>query len=441
MQPDGEHPAAHYDLGFLQKNTQAIEYSTWFRVKDSSAHSAQSGWVAAAHVIHPIEMAAVLKLKRSEPLRTQPALDQVSSLRAKVGSAVLALEVQKFWVRVRLLGGDFSSKDFFLPRSSLEVSPTNSVERAIVQSPTRLYLAPNRLPLIKEPLRELIPGSLLQVLSRQKDWIEVNQPSSGFSGFVPTRDILPLTRLSLSKTETAVAPRALPLALHKDHQSGSDPIHRVDKMIPLTIVDTRSARWGRLKTKDHGIVFWQMDAYERFSSKPSEAINKLTSEELLKRKVFDMAQSPALKNLRLASANGVYRSLDGKHWSLVPSLKKKNYPIEFSPSGRLYVGPYVSDDHGHSFKEWVRWDLVTSALQRKVRTAPESQLFGSFGDRSLRLDQIRVLDHDGNRVRIILRKETSDEKNTRVLALVLETEDQGKSWTAVSSAPIKQTQH
>lgn len=86
----------------------------------------------------------------------------------------------------------------------------------------------------------------------------------------------------------------------------------------------------------------------------------ITTDQLFERKVFDVASA---RHLMLASANGIFKSFDGSLWERLTFFENKNFPLAISPSGKLYIGPYRSTDHGKTFHHYIRWDLVFNALK------------------------------------------------------------------------------
>ena len=109
------------------------------------------------------------------------------------------------------------------------------------------------------------------------------------------------------------------------------------------------------------------------NTKPIQPPSLLTSESLFRRRVFDIASSPVIPNLLFASANGIFRSLDGKNWEQRSEFGENNYPIAIAADGVIYIGPYRSTDHGQTFTNYVRWDHLLGAIQ-KVTRATSSQL-------------------------------------------------------------------
>jgi hypothetical protein len=132
-------------------------------------------------------------------------------------------------------------------------------------------------------------------------------------------------------------------------------------------------------------------------------------EDLLQKKVFDIVASPQIKNLIFASAGGIYKTLDGEKWELLEDFGNNNHPIAIAKNGTVFVGPYVSQDHGLSFESYLRWDKLIKVL--KYHHRPDS----------IRLLQVEPLDAQGQKLKIKL---SLNDKKIRTLT----TDDRGKSW-------------
>jgi hypothetical protein len=146
----------------------------------------------------------------------------------------------------------------------------------------------------------------------------------------------------------------------------------------------------------------------------SGAREKLTTSALFSRKIFDMASSPAIPSLKFASAQGVFRTVDGQEWVKIPLFQDKNYPISIASGGAIFIGPYVSDDHGETFQQWIRWDSLVATLRTHRGRAASG----------LKILEIRPQDTSGKRVQLQL--SLSDDEAVRV-----RTDDQGVSWRAL----------
>lgn len=155
----------------------------------------------------------------------------------------------------------------------------------------------------------------------------------------------------------------------------------------VEIADHKAHRWALSLLEGHGSVWWRMEAPE--ASPKTPAGNQVTSEQLLKREVTAVAF--AAKSMKgLVSANGIFRTEDGKIWKQINFFEGKNYPVAIHPDGIWYVGNYRSTDEGKSFEAYIKWDKLTEKIQQGLHKTP----------RHLRITQIEPLPK--SRVRILI---------------------------------------
>lgn len=180
----------------------------------------------------------------------------------------------------------------------------------------------------------------------------------------------------------------------------------------VEIADTKAHRWALSVLEGHGSVWWRMDEPEspNKSLSGNRTGNQITSDQLLKREVSAVAF--ATKSMKgLASANGVFRTEDGKTWKEIPLFEGKNFPVAIHPDGIWYVGNYRSFDEGKNFETYIKWDKLAEQIQLSLHKAP----------RHLRITQIESLSN--SRIRILI--DTGVEK-IKMQAHVLSHE-----WTLV----------
>jgi hypothetical protein len=185
---------------------------------------------------------------------------------------------------------------------------------------------------------------------------------------------------------------------------------------PLKILASESLRWGKARLPDVGEIWWPMVDSED-ADEDARVLNTaeiISSEQLFARKIFDMAASPTDPTVQFASAKGVFRTVDGKKWKKLDLFEDRNYPIAISGTGAVFIGPYVSDNHGENFQQWIRWDSLVATLRRKVGRPPEQ----------LQIREIRSEDPTGRRV--VLKLFVGDSKLVR-----LSTNDRGQTWRSL----------
>ncbi|HEY8272269.1 MAG TPA: hypothetical protein VIG33_15365 [Pseudobdellovibrionaceae bacterium] len=155
----------------------------------------------------------------------------------------------------------------------------------------------------------------------------------------------------------------------------------------VEIANNKAHRWTLSLLEGHGSVWWRMDE-PTISYKPL-AENQITSEQLLKREVSAVAF--AAKSIKgLVSANGIFRTEDGKIWKEIALFEGKNFPVAIHPDGIWYVGNYRSFDEGKSFETYIKWDKLAEQIQFSLHKTP----------RHLRITQIDPISH--SRLQILI---------------------------------------
>lgn len=139
----------------------------------------------------------------------------------------------------------------------------------------------------------------------------------------------------------------------------------------VEIEENSAHLWNLSLVEGHGQVWWRSEANANLLSKKSSTLgaSEITSEELLKREVKSVAFAP--KSMKgLASANGIFRTLDGKTWTAIEMFEGKNYPVSIHPEGVWFVGSYRSFDDGKTFEPFIKWDLLAEKIQSKIHKSP-----------------------------------------------------------------------
>lgn len=155
----------------------------------------------------------------------------------------------------------------------------------------------------------------------------------------------------------------------------------------VVITNNRAHRWVLSQLKDHGAVWWRLEDPETL--KPLAIENDLNNEQLLKREVVSVAF--AGKSLKgLASANGIFRTEDGKTWKEISQFNGQNHPVNIHPDGVWFVGNFRSFDEGKTFEPYIKWDKLAQKIQVGLNTPP----------RHLRIANIEALSH--SRIRILI---------------------------------------
>lgn len=120
--------------------------------------------------------------------------------------------------------------------------------------------------------------------------------------------------------------------------------------------------WAQSQIAGHGQVWWKKQELILNTEKPASEAT-LTTEELLTREIYSIAFENKNSVRGVVSSNGVYRTDDGKIWTLLPQFEKNNYPVSIHPNGTWFVGSYKSRNRGKSFEPFIRWDKIANAIE------------------------------------------------------------------------------
>lgn len=163
----------------------------------------------------------------------------------------------------------------------------------------------------------------------------------------------------------------------------------------LEILSTAPQEWLTSHLSGHGEVYWQRPLT------PTTSQTSLSTEEILKKPIFSIAQNPRSPNHFVVATEGIFMTVDGKSWQEMTSFRGENLPVAFGPKGEIYVGSHRSLDNGNSFRPYLRWPDLIQVIHR------ESQLNPS----SLKISGIEFLGQD-----IIKIKIATEQRNFRLIA-------------------------
>ena len=147
----------------------------------------------------------------------------------------------------------------------------------------------------------------------------------------------------------------------------------------VEILNQQANIWGYSRVDGHGNVWWKKS--DLLVEAEIKSPTTITTDELMKREIYSIAFENKNSVRGIVSSEGVYRTDDGLNWTLIPQFGKQNYPVNIHPNGTWFVGSYKSGNKGKSFDPFIRWDLITQAIETSYHMNP----------RSLRLTQIEAM--------------------------------------------------
>lgn len=288
--------------------------------------------------------------------------------------------------------------------SKLEIKDNQSrliLTRALTRTNAKLHKLPSA---DAQVIKALKPGSQLDILnfgiSKNPDEIWVRARVDGKEGFLDLRDALTaldlISSIALTNGETRHVKYALSgwLITQSGERYGPAEIQTADWKSQAFVVEATTLQdstkpssktilqlttgtrvhlirptqqiWGSSFVPRLGLMMWTDEGLTK-QEPPKE---KLSTEQLFERTLYDMATHPIRSNLRVASANGVFITTDGELWKPIKSFEGQNQSVSFTASGHLIVGDRISTDAGETFHPLVKWDDVTPLLKYKTGKVP-----------------------------------------------------------------------
>lgn len=265
------------------------------------------------------------------------------------------IKIQK-WLRVKL-----DSKTFAWTSEDTVLTRANLLGRAFVATPSGFYSEARHK---SEYIKTLEAGEYVTLVGDAGEFLKV-RTAEGAMGFTPKTNCM--TAQTMTANDVLFVRSGI--ILRSAPTPDSAEIRRSEKFARHRVVETATLKWGRVEVAGKGSVWWPVDEGHKISTKTNWQ-KFSASDVFLKRKIFDLAASPTVPNLRFASANGIFRTLNDKQWEKIPQFNNQNHPIAVSKSGRLFVGSLYSDDHGESFHSFVRFDQLVSSLKSRWKINP-----------------------------------------------------------------------
>ncbi len=278
--------------------------------------------------------------------------------------------------------------------TALTITTTQLRQSASWKSNSLLSLPPNsRLQIIE--LEDTWALVSFQSMGEIKGWVDLNNLvlKSDFAAFALTdsKSWTPIlyregsdlitqdqTRLPLGKVRALKTKPNLAISLV------SDDSQKLLLRQNLNLLSSEDQVWSQSKISGHGSVFWKKNQIQDAMTKDelSSAAGALDVDALLSREVVSVSFHPKNPNFGVVSAQGIYLTVDGKSWRLLPEFKNQNHPVLIDESSTLYVGSMRSFNGGKSFSAYLKMDQLTrlietrqknSGLQFKIRALTSPQ--------------------------------------------------------------------
>jgi len=397
LSPESVYPSGNYSREWLSEKTLSRHSQRWFRVRSQKG---QTGWVPEDHVL--------TSLRLSTHARTNGIVDllrgqELNSMKLATLGANVRVRMMESSGRWSLVEVDGSGQTGYVINDLLRPD-FETRARGFVKEPAHLQ---REAKLASDTLRRIRTGEIVEILHspRNSQWSLVQH--RGAIGYV--RRHLLIAREDIPPQSVLVSRHFLPI--RKASAPFADVVFRAQRFENLRWLDSRIEEWGMVRVRREGVVWWPMTTLVKDPTETTPKRLQLSTQQLFRRKIFDMASNPANPNLKFASAAGIFRTTNGQTWTKIEMFAEQNHPIAVSSTGRVFVGPYVSDDQGQNFEQYIRWDLLMNTV-RKQRPVSEHQV---------RILETKPLDRSGNRLQ--LRLDIGHHQPIEV-----QTSDLGQSW-------------
>lgn len=417
--PESLFPSGSLQRTWLEANTKRVQFQRWFKVATSDG---TVGWIAEDHTLTPLQLADIAIVRDASPGRTRPELDAFTDqAMIEKGTEVLILEIKGSWARVYPLPLR-ERNETWVQTSNLNAKMNSATQKAFALKSVPIRVMPGTN---SRAISQLRAGSFVHLVSSKPGWLEITRGVE--HGFIRSDEASTLADLQSEE----VRPIRSLTPLRRAPLPFADVVRTVNTSTRLKLLSNETLRWGEVKAPEIGPAWWPMgdslseraaiELKKQSLPNPPTAELKIRTHDLMARKVFALASSRAVPNLRFASARGIFRSINGEDWTLLKGFNLANYPIAIANGGAVFIGPYVSEDHGETFSQWIKWDnLVARFGNSRHFHLADLQTKDLAEPSSVRILKIQPLDAAGRQV--ILKLGVGRRK------MSFRTDDQGANW-------------
>lgn len=413
-------PTGHYRVEHLQEYLKGYTTLTWVYVKASDG---QTGWTLKHELMDSLEFSSKARLAPNSSKYSKPNSSAFVE-KTEQGMLVELLDRKGDWHLA-----SHKNETFWVLGSQLY---------PISKDPGYFFVNKRdqlrEKPQIKSKfLAKLSEGSRLKPIKLEGQWYKVsykNKKGTTQSGYIQTKNLIsrldiamkvrtsqgyqPAHRNLLNKKvyEIFVNPLWLgtgtkEIPLYESPSRGSMVLTTLEPWSNLTQQNSTVQRWNKSLINRIGLVWWQME---------NDSWEAPKSLQLAHDKIKNTLKNPLFPHLRFATANGLFRSTDGKNWTAIKGFEKSNPAMTFSSEGVLFVDDKVSYDNGENFQPFIHWEALFKSLkQERISQFTNSKIISlkTLNDSS---DQI-VMELDIGRVRPVRAYTTNRGRTWSILKL------------------------
>lgn len=405
-------PVATENLSIEELNENIINEaeSTWLKIKTKNG---MFGWVLEENLINAIYFSKFLSIKSQEDLFLKPDFRSKPVRKIETDQIVELIDQRGLWVEIKIEGGgqfwvkedqiEPYSKDpglfYVTTHTQLKQKPlNNSIVLAKISSGQKLQIKS----LIKNQWAQVIYKEKVGFvpLAHLKSRLNIAQKVRTSTGWVNNSASLFGQKIfELLVNPNWVGTGEFSIDLKMSPQSNSRTLATIKPWSDLTVFARKKIHWIQSHVNDHGEVWWQKEEHVI----PMPKVKNLSN-------VRQIVRNPKSK-IFFASANGLFKSLDGVEWEPVEEAANKSQAIGIARDGTLFVGEKLTLDHGKSFQPYIKWDNLVEQLTYIENIHPKY------------LSILKITPLQGSSQRLLLKLDVGEKKEIQVL-----TEDQGKNW-------------
>lgn len=410
---DNPQPSAVVDKADLLKSILEISETSWVQV-NTNEHRLK--WIKESDLISAIDLSTHAYLRPQAELKRFTHVNSPNVSVKDSGGAWQILSRQDFWLQIKKI----NFEPVWVRNRHMQANP-EAWENAWVFENASLLLLPQQ---DSKSICQVNAHTQVKIFEFSGHYAKVS--ACGGAGFMHLSKLL--TKAQFAKrvrtrdntwhnvarvnTNEVISSEYRPIAFSEIAGFELDSKIRFTRnMARVSVVQTKQERWAKSEIKNLGFFWWNMNASE--VREPSKESVRVKSQKMFTGKIFDAVTSPTDLNFKIVSAQGIYLTRNGSKWEKLDFFADENYPLFITRTGRIFVGPYISYDQAKTFKPYIRWERLFSALGAR----------GTFSLSKLRISDIQIFDEAGEKIKLVVY--IGDR------ALSITSDDMGRTWQSL----------